>query len=204
MPETRERWRYRLPHWEVAGRPHFVTIRCAGSLPEDVQARLREIQANLDRIASSSPQFATLQRQYFLTCEKHLDQGGGFAPFHLPVASDVVFAAFDRLPSAAGWRVRDAVAMPNHVHLLLVPMAACPAPLRRMIPRLKGQVAHEANRVLGRRGVFWQPDWFDRWMRDDAEEMRTVAYIRQNPVKACLVREWRIWPWLRTRESSAG
>jgi putative transposase len=204
LPETRERWRHRLPHWEVVGRPHFVTIRCAGSLPGDVQARLREIHVNLARIASSSPQFAALQRQYFQTCEKYLDQGGGFAPFHVPAALNALFAALDRIQATADWRVTDAVAMPNHVHLLLVPLTECPTPLRGMIRLLKGRVAREANLALGRRGAFWQSDWFDRWMRDDAEEMRTVAYIRQNPVKAGLVRDWRIWPWIRTREDSAG
>lgn len=204
MPDTRERWRNRLPHWEVTGRPHFVTIRCAGSLPTDVLVRLREIHANLSRIEPSSPQFGALQRQYFQTCEKYLDQGGGFAPFHDPAANSMLFAALDRIQASAGWRVPDTVAMPNHVHLLLVPSSAHPTPLRALIPLLKGRVAREANLALGRQGAFWQSDWFDRWMRDDAEEMKTVAYIRQNPVKANLVPDWREWPGLRTRDGSAG
>ncbi len=50
LSDTRERWHHRLPHWEVAGRPHFVTVRCAGSLPPDVVARLREVHLCLAEI----------------------------------------------------------------------------------------------------------------------------------------------------------
>jgi hypothetical protein len=34
-------------------------------------------------------------------------------------------------------------------------------------------------------------------MRDDAEWDRSVAYIRQNPVKAGLARTWQEHPWTK-------
>lgn len=203
MPDTRERWRHRLPHWEVAGRPHFITIRCAGSLPAEALVRVKDIHAGLQRTAPMSPQFAMLQRQYFLTCEKFIDRGESFAPFRIPPACAAALAALDELETLFGWRLTHAVIMPNHAHFLLTPAGEKPQPLRRTLRAFKGRAARAVNLALGRRGAFWQPDWFDRWMRDPAEEARVVEYIRQNPVKAGLVSDWRDWPWTRSTNHSA-
>ena len=78
---TRERWRSRLPHWEVEGHWHFITIRCHGSLPNEVKQKLAAINEALQAIQPQSEAFQQLQRRYFLTTEKYLDTGSGFAPF---------------------------------------------------------------------------------------------------------------------------
>ncbi|MBI5380329.1 MAG: transposase [Opitutae bacterium] len=196
MPQTREHWRHRLPHWEVADRPHFVTIRCTGSLPSAARARIREIHASLRLFAPASPQFATLQRQYFLTCEKYLDRGEGFAPFREAAACTVILTHWRQLTTESGWAVPHFAIMPNHVHFLLQPNVPEPAPLRATVREFKGRTARQANQVLGRTGAFWQSDWFDRWVRDESEETRIVDYIRQNPVKAGLARTWQEYPWV--------
>ena len=197
MPETRERWHSRLPHWEVADRSHFVTIRCAGSLPDIALDRVREVHASLRTITPNSPHFAMLQRQYFLTCEKYLDHGGGFAPFNHLDACSIVLTALHQIETEAGWGVPHFVVMPNHVHFLLVPVNAPPERLRFAIRRFKGRVARQANLALGRSGAFWQTDWFDRWVRSAAEETRIIEYIQQNPAKAGLVRDWREYRWVK-------
>jgi putative transposase len=197
IPATRDRWRHRLPHWKVSDRPHFITIRCAGSLPPDVLARVREIHTHLRLAEPASPQFATLQRQYFSTCEKHLDRQEGFAPVtSAPQDStaNVLLTAWRDLAPTSGWLVTHAVVMPNHVHFIMAPNRESPAPLRTTLREWKGRVARQANLALGRTGKFWQSDWFDRWLRTDAEEARVIAYIQQNPVKAGLVRQWTDWP----------
>ncbi len=192
---TRERWHHRLPHWEVADRPHFITVRCAGSLPPKVVGRLREVHLCLATISPASPECATLQRASFAIYEKYVDQGFGFSPFTTPAAARIVVAHWAELGIRTGWRVSTAVAMPNHVHFLVEPMRAEPVPLRRMLAAWKGRVARAANLVLGRAGPFWQESWFDRWLRNEAEYERVAAYILQNPVKAGLVREAAAWPW---------
>lgn len=194
FPDTRERWRHRLPHWEVSDRPHFVTIRCAGSLPLEALARAREIHASLATTEPASPQFAALQRQYFYTCEKFLDQGFGFSPFLTATVAAVVLAAWTGLETIAGWRVPHAVAMPNHVHFVVSPARKQPIPLRLALRQWKGRTARLSNLALDRTGAFWQEDWFDRWLRTEAEAARVADYIRENPVKAGLVRAWRDWP----------
>ncbi len=160
--------------------------------------RVREIHTNLQSIEPASPQFAALQRQYFSTCEKYLDRHEGFAPItsapHDATATALLAAWRGLAAPTAGWLVTHAVAMPNHVHFIMAPHRESPAPLRTALRAWKGRVARQANLALGRTGAFWQSDWFDRWLRTDAEEARVIDYIQQNPVKAGLVRQWTDWP----------
>ena len=198
MPETGERWRNRLPHWEVAARAHFVTIRCAGSLPESALQAIKEIQTNLANIDPATPEFARLQRQYFLSCEKYLDDPASesFAPFRNTAVADLVLNDLKTLDTRAGWLVQTATIMPNHVHFLLsTETGEAAKPLREVIRALKGRTARQANQLLERTGPFWQREWFDRWMRDEHEVTRTTHYIRQNPVKAGFVERAEDWRW---------
>ena len=196
MPQTREYWRNRLPYWEVADRTHFITIRCAGSLPAEALALVRAVHANLRVIPPASRQFATMQRQYFATCEKYLDRGEGFAPLRDANACETILASWRQLVAETGWAVPHYAIMPNHVHFLLRPTVGTPTPLRVTVREFRGRAARQANLALGGVGSFWQSDWFDRWIRDPAEEDRIIDYIRQNPVKADLARAWQDYPWV--------
>jgi REP element-mobilizing transposase RayT len=88
------------------------------------------------------------------------------------------------------------VVMPNHVHLLILPLVPVPSLMRW----LKGSTARSANRTLDRTGQrFWQEESFDHYLRGSHQLERTAAYIEGNPVSAGLVRSAEQWPW-----SSAG
>ena len=67
--------------------------------------------------------------------------------------------------------------------------------LAEMMQSLKGYTAREANRLLGRRGTFWEHESYDHVVRDAGEFDRIVTYVLNNPVKAGLVRDWRQWRW---------
>jgi REP-associated tyrosine transposase len=60
---------------------------------------------------------------------------------------------------------------------------------------IKGYTAREANRVLGRKGNFWEPENYDHYVRDATEYERIVRYVLNNPVKAGLVSHWQEWVW---------
>lgn len=193
MIPTRERWRSRLPHWEVEGKWHFVTIRCHGSLPQAVKVRLNDIHQSLQAIEAQSPEFVQLQRRYFLTVEKYLDVGSGFAPFREPKVCELCLDAMMTMQTE-GWLVGEATVMPNHVHLLILRHDS-EFSLKQILQRFKGRSARRFNQALKRTGRFWQEDWFDRWMRHESERTKTVAYIRNNPVKATLTKYWADYPW---------
>ena len=88
------------------------------------------------------------------------------------------------------------VIMPNHVHLLF---QAQEVPMWRLVDAWKGYTAKEANGILGRKGQFWQEGYWDTYMRDAEHEARTRRYVKNNPMKAQLVRAAKKWSWSSAR-----
>jgi putative transposase len=84
------------------------------------------------------------------------------------------------------------VIMPNHVHLLF---QVQDVPMWRLVDAWKGYTAKEANKILGRKGPFWQEGYWDTYMRDQEHERRARRYIENNPTKAKLVTFSKQWPW---------
>jgi hypothetical protein len=53
----------------------------------------------------------------------------------------------------------------------------------------------KANELLNRTGPFWQTEYWDRFIRNEAHFHAIDHYIDSNPVKAKLVAEARLWPY---------
>jgi REP element-mobilizing transposase RayT len=92
-----------------------------------------------------------------------------------------------------------AVVMPNHVHLLFWALrddSGWPFPLVTIMHSLKSASAHTINKIMGRSGPLWDEESFDHVLRswESWEEKR--EYIRQNPVRAGLVRKPEDYRWL--------
>jgi REP element-mobilizing transposase RayT len=84
------------------------------------------------------------------------------------------------------------VVMPNHVHLLILPLVPVPTITRW----LKGSTAHNANQILKRTGSpFWQAESYDHYVRDQREFIRITNYIESNPGAAGLVSSPELWPY---------
>jgi putative transposase len=64
---------------------------------------------------------------------------------------------------------------------------------------IQSYTATQCNRVLGRKGAFWQAETFDHFVRDADELLRVIHYIEQNPVVAGLVKEVADYPWSSAR-----
>ena len=52
---------------------------------------------------------------------------------------------------------------------------------------------------MGRKGAFWEDDYFDRFIRDGDHLWRVIRYIESNPVKARLVPCAADWLWSSAR-----
>ncbi len=83
------------------------------------------------------------------------------------------------------------VIMPNHVHILIETLEG--NPLSEIMQSIKSYTAHEANKLLGRKGSFWFKEYFDRYIRDGRHFQATVRYIEENPVKARLCARPEDW-----------
>jgi REP element-mobilizing transposase RayT len=92
-----------------------------------------------------------------------------------------------------------AVVMPDHVHLVLSPLRdknGWPFPLVDVLQCFKGATAHRINRLLRTSGPVWEEESFDHVLRSDESLKEKCEYIRQNPVRAGLVREPEDYRWL--------
>ena len=98
------------------------------------------------------------------------------------------------------YRLRVAVIMPDHVHLILTPLVdevRCTLiPLMEIMKSIKGASAHAINHRCGMRGPVWQEESFDRVVRSSESLDAKVAYILENPVRKGLVGHWREYPWI--------
>ncbi|MBI4517931.1 MAG: transposase [Deltaproteobacteria bacterium] len=89
-----------------------------------------------------------------------------------------------------------AVVMPDHVHLLLLPLEQEPGrwwSLASITHSIKSFTAKEINRRLHRHGAVWMQESFDRIVRDETELFEKWQYIENNPVKAGLCKSPSAW-----------
>jgi REP element-mobilizing transposase RayT len=98
-----------------------------------------------------------------------------------------------------------AVVMPTHVHLLFWALrdeTGWPFPLVDILQSLKGSSAHSVNKLMRWAGPVWQEESFDHVLRSDESWEAKREYIRQNPVRAGIVKrpeDYR-WLWLNPHE----
>ena len=172
-------YRRNLPHWQPERATLFVTWRLYGSFPEGFAAHLRKWHGD--------------PRVQFLNCERILDSGSS-GPLWLkdPEIATIAEQAILRGADLGHYALRAYAVMPNHIHVLIDPLV----PLDKLMSGIKGASARYANSRLGRTGKpFWQDESFDRWVRDEAEFMRTRTYIENNPAKAGLCAKPEDWRW---------
>ena len=209
--------RRNLPHWDVPGGTYFLTCCLAGSLPA---SGLLAIGNRWRAAALRSPPHGVSVAAWQQTCAAHafretdrlLDVSPGACWLADPRIASVVE---DSLLYRDGrdYRLIAYVIMPSHCHVVFATadvtgLGGHDVSRERITQSLKRYTARECNRLLGRRGEFWQPESYDRVVRDDAELERIVRYVEQNPVKAGLCERPEDWAFSsaarRQDEGTAG
>ncbi len=173
-----------LPHRDSPGLTQFITYHLADAFPTELRgewATLLKIEEELE-----------CRKQL----EAYLDKGRGYC-WLKQVALARICESGLRHFDGVRYELKAWCIMPNHVHVLA---HVTTVPMSQFVKSWKGYTARECNRLLRREGVsFWADDYWDTYMRDTNQELRTVHYIEQNPVKAHLVAAAREWPWASTR-----
>lgn len=175
-----------LPHLDEPERIQFITYRLADSMP---QSMLDAADEALRRGDITEPG----RRKRI---EYYLDQGHGACWLKDPAAARMVENSL-RYYDGERYRLLAWCVMPNHVHALAEMMDG--HPLEDVIQNWKSYTAHEMNRLFKRHGRVWQPEGFDRYIRDEIHFQRVVGYIEDNPVHAGLVHKAEDWPWSSAR-----
>ena len=180
-----------LPHRERPNASQFVTFRLGDSLPAELvwRHRPREGDTTADKM------------RHLLAIEAELDACRGECLLRDPRVAGAVEGVL-RYFEGQRYDLLAWVVMPNHVHVVI--RLRYPWTLARVVHTWKWRSGLEANRILGRRGRLWQPEYFDRLARDEEHEARCVRYVEINPVKARLCTTPWDWPFgsarLRKRE----
>jgi REP element-mobilizing transposase RayT len=175
-----------LPHFDEPDRIQFITYRLADSMPQSV------LEAADEALRRGEITEAGRRKRI----EYYLDQGHGACWLKDPAIAGMVeenLRHFD----AERYRLLAWCVMPNHVHAMAEMMVGFP--LEDVVHSWKSYTAHEINRILGRRGRVWQPEGFDRYIRDEKHFNRVIGYIEDNPVNAGRVRSAEDWPWCSAR-----
>ena len=127
---------------------------------------------------------------------ENIEANFGLPLFETPEASDIVESTLLHFDGeryrAIAWCV-----MPNHAHVVVEQIEGWP--LARVVHSWKSFAANRVNRLLGRSGALWQREYFDRFMRDDADLGGTIRYVEANPVKAGFVDRAEDWRWSSAR-----
>jgi len=121
--------------------------------------------------------------------EEYFDHGAGSCPF-LDMRIAGTMAAALRFREGKHYRLLAWCIMPNHVHVVarLFPGQE----LARVVKAWKDFSAKAANQTLGRKGRFWQREYYDRMIRNEDELDRSIRYVLENPARAGL----KNWIWV--------
>jgi REP element-mobilizing transposase RayT len=181
-PDPTRGWHDRgyLPHFDRTTVIQSVTYRLADAVPLPVAKRLME-----ELTPDAEP-------AYRKRIENYLDSGHGSCALRQPeVARLIIHHWLAR--DGQDYRLHAWVVMPNHVHVVVQPLVG--HSLSTIIGAWKSITARRALKSLSRSGAFWQPDYWDRFIRDETHYRNVVNYIHNNPMMARLVATPEEWPW---------
>jgi REP element-mobilizing transposase RayT len=201
-----------LPHWTRDVAWYAVTFRLWDSLPEHVIESWLFERKNIVKTAEqmkrplSRHEEERLAHLYSEKVERYLDAGFGSCYMEdarvAKVVSNALLHFEGQRYNLAAWCV-----MPNHVHVVVQPFSGItggtPVPhfdLPEILHSWKSFTAKEANRLLKRSGEFWQAEYYDHLVRDDADFNHSVRYVLDNPIKAGL----KNWKWVGWGKSGTG
>ena len=194
-PQEPSGWHSRgfLPHFDAGEwRWQFITLHLGDALPQGVIERWRQELAH--SLAKDSDFGLELRRKI----EHYLDKGYGECYLRNERVAEMMQNSLLHFDEKR-YELKAWVIMPNHTHFLLKPHEGFS--LSSIVHSIKSFTALEANKIIGKRGQFWQEDYFDRYIRDNEHFGKTVWYIENNPVKAGLCEkpsDWRFGSGART------
>jgi putative transposase len=190
-------YRRNLPHWQPKVATFFVTTRLYGSIPKLIIENLKVQRDFLIKEAKHNKEaLYVAQKRYFKLYDDALDRNPN-APYWLlqPEIAEIISNSLHfrdkKLFDLWAFSI-----MPNHIHLLLTTYETNNGYLCKILQDFKKYTGREANKTLNRTGnPFWEEEYYDHVVRDEAEFCRIENYILQNPVKAGFVKEWQLWKW---------
>ncbi len=201
-------YRRNLPHIYPVGATFFITFRLQNSLPYSIINKLKEdfaiklIEVKAAQWLDPNAEILRQQKLFFKKYDSALDKiHNGVNYLKNPKVAKIVA---DKIHQYDGkfYELLCYCIMPNHVHLLIDTSIQIQGkdPVKvtdkeytqvdKILKLIKGGSAYEINKLLNRRGEFWQKESYDHYVRSGKELSNIIWYIVKNPLKAGLVKDW--------------
>ena len=169
----------------------MITFRLNDSLPASVVEEWKEMLLPQDSYDSPSCD-DDKTRKLLRLIDKYEDAGYGSCILKDEKVAEIVRRALF-FHNKERYRLLAWCIMPNHVHVLIELISD--TPLSVIIHSWRSFTSNEINKVSGRTGPIWMPEYFDRYIRDFNHFNSVVRYIHYNPVKAGLCTEASHYRW---------
>ena len=113
-----------------------------------------------------------------------------------PEATAVLLREWRAAKNRHGWLIGRYVVMPDHVHFFCAERAdGLIRPLSQFMDKWKEWTAKGICAAEELPPPVWQRGFFDHLLRSDESYAEKWIYVRDNPVRAGLVKSWETWPW---------
>ena len=154
-----------LPHVDLIGYYQFLTFRTHDSI-DDFLTRL------------SSENISTSLKQY--RADEYLDNSSNGAYLN----GDVLSYLKEFLLKQDGilYELVSFSIMPNHLHILFKQKIE----IAKTVQKIKGASSLGINKILQRKGIFWEKGYFDKAIRNEKHFNIVYNYIENNAIKADL------------------
>lgn len=164
---------------------YFITSRLANSIPVSVLLKLKQNFQYDNEVK---------KERLFKKYDSLLDSGNyGEKYLSIPVCAEAVEYSL-HYPNQKDYLEICYSIMPNHFHLVFKLLKDNKG-ISKIMQSIKRISSINCNKILKRRGKFWQDESYDRLIRDEKELYSVIKYILLNPVKAGLVEDWNEWEY---------
>ncbi len=206
MNDLQEFHRRNLPHYYPKYKKFFITFRLYNTIPYQKLLEWQteyneEIQKITDLI--NTPEYDIkldiANKKYFFKQDDYLDSYTEKLYLSIPEIAEIVKNAILYYENTLYETLAYCI-MPNHVHWVLDTSIQQKNSeenyknLSSFMKSIKGYSANICNKILNKKGYFWQKESYDRVIRNEKEEQNIINYVYNNPVKANLVtnpEDWR-------------
>ncbi|AFM05599.1 transposase [Bernardetia litoralis DSM 6794] len=192
-----------LPHIYPEGATFFINFCLHNVIPQKIADKIKnEYDVSINEVVQKKlskneqeDSLYKLRKKYFATYDKTLE---------LYAKEDdylknpkVVKIIMDRMKEYDGkkYDLLSYCVMSNHVHLLFCTADYEKIDMSHIMKLIKGGSAHSINQVLKRKGIFWQKESYDHYVRNDKEFKNIIYYILENPVRVGVVEKWDSYPF---------
>lgn len=203
--------RRNLPHFYRPNSTYFITYRLKGSIAITKLKELKESEEFTKEYKSKAEKYLR-DKKFFAEYDNLLNNNQKIQHLKNPKIAEIVKNTL-HYPDKKHYNLICYTIMPNHVHLVFhlleieksnsadrnvydtknVTHPFQAVKVAEIMQSIKGFSAREANKILNRKGSFWQSESYDHIVRDEDELERIIKYVIYNPVKAGLVEKWQDW-----------